>query len=124
MDYNSLIIYFSALLLGCITIFTAYFLHKTYKLPYLSDYVYFLLLANVWGFFIWIAPDLLKIFESDGQGPFISYKMISVVKWFGFPFHLLQLYFLVRMLWGMMDLPVRRLFKNIYILFISSTTTA
>jgi DNA-binding CsgD family transcriptional regulator len=109
--YNHL----AALLLGIAAVIVAYRLQKTYRHPFLSDYVMVLLLSAVWGFALWTVPGLLDSVHSvyGGNPTFSNVPMVA--KWFGFPFHLLQLYFLVLTLGGLQRFPIGRLFKQIYL---------
>ncbi|MEN6311082.1 MAG: helix-turn-helix transcriptional regulator [Acidobacteriota bacterium] len=105
----------AALLLGIAAVIIAYRLQKTYRYPFLSDYLMFLLLSAFWGFCLWTVPGILDSVRSVYGGRPVFSELPTVAKWFGFPFHLLQLYFLVLALAGLLRLPVGRTFKRVYL---------
>jgi DNA-binding CsgD family transcriptional regulator len=114
MDTGILLENLAALLLSFAALLATLRLLKSYRLPFLSDYAAFLLLSTVWGFALWTIPGLLDAARALPSGsPGLS-RLPLVAKWFGFPFHLLQLYFLVLTLAGLLGMEVKRSFKRAY----------
>ena len=114
MDPGILLSSLGALLLGLAAILVAYRLEKSHRHPFLAHYVMFLVLSAAWGFALWIVPALLSAFgPAAGRSGFHGLPLVS--KWFGFPFHLLQLYFLVLLLSGLLEQPVSRVFRRVYL---------
>jgi DNA-binding CsgD family transcriptional regulator len=114
MDPRILFNNLAALLLSLAVLIAAYRLLKTYPRPFLSDYTVFLLLSAVWGFALWTIPGFLEASKTASGAVAPWHKLPLLSKWFGFPFHLLQLYFLALTLAGLLEVPVKRSFKRIY----------
>jgi DNA-binding CsgD family transcriptional regulator len=114
MEPGILLSHLAALFLSLAVLAVAYRLSKAYRRPFLSDYAIFLLLAAVWGFALWTIPGFINAAKAapGGSAAFLRIPMVS--KWFGFPFHLLQLYFLALTLAGLLEIRVKRSFKRIY----------
>ena len=105
----------AALMLGIAAVSVAYRLQRIHRHPFLADYVIFLMMSAVWGFVLWTIPGLIDAIRSvSGATPAMT-RLPMIAKWFGFPFHLIQLYFLVLMLGGLHHRPVERTFKGIYL---------
>lgn len=114
MDPSTLLDSLSALVLGLAAILAAHRLERVHRHRFLGDYVMFLVLSALWGFALWIVPALLSASgPAAGASGLRGFPMVS--KWFGFPFHLLQLYFLVLLLSGLLERPVSNLFRRAYL---------
>jgi|GEM_PF-6052954 DNA-binding CsgD family transcriptional regulator len=114
MDAGILANHLAALFLSFAALLAAFRLMKRHRLPFLSDYAAFLLLSAVWGFALWTIPGFLDAARALPAGsPGLS-RVPLVAKWFGFPFHLLQLYFLTLTLAGLLRIKVKPSFKRAY----------
>jgi len=115
METISLLCQFLALSGAFVGVAAAYRLRKTVGDPYLSEYQTFLILSGVWGCLLWTVPSLfLGVLLKDPAGLFAYNRAVLVLLWFGFPFFLLQLYFLVLTVETLLGRTVRRAFKRAY----------
>src|SRR5512136_2745280 len=90
-----LAVHFAALLTAVVCIAVASRLQRQVGDAFMSDYVVFLVLSALWGFVLWTAPWLIGLEGAAAAPAGLSVRAVTAIKWFGFPFHLLQLYFLV-----------------------------
>ena len=100
-------VHFAALMLAVASIAVASRLQRQVGDPFLSDYVAFLGLSALWGFALWTLPGLMQLLGPDTVPTGTPIRTITAVKWFGFPFHLLQLYCLVLAFGGMLSRRAR-----------------
>ncbi len=114
MDPGILAAHLATLSLSFAVLFAAFRLFKVYRRPFLSDYAVSLLLSAVWTFALWTIPGFVSAAKSPSGGSPALSGLTLMSKWFGFPFHLLQLYFLALTLAGLLEIRVRRSFKWVY----------
>ncbi len=107
--------YLAALLVSFAAVVAAYRLLKKYRHSFLSDYTVFLLLSAVWGFALWTIPGFVEAAKAASGGAAALSRIPLVSKWFGFPFHLVQLYFLALTLAGLLGIAVTKTFKRTYL---------
>jgi len=114
MDLAVFALYVAAPMLALAGIVFVFGLRRSTGQPFLSDYLAFLTLSGLWGFVLWTFPGLLRLLAAETASPRGLSAVISTTKWVGFPFHLLQLYFLILTLAGILGRAVSRGFKRVY----------
>lgn len=111
MDLAGFALLLAAPLLAMAGIAFAFGLRRSAEEPFLRDYLVVLALSGLWGFVLWTFPGLLRLLVAEkAAGPGLS-SVISTAKWFGFPFHLLQLYFMILTVAGILGRTVSRAFR-------------
>jgi DNA-binding CsgD family transcriptional regulator len=115
MHFAVFALYIAAPMLALAGIVLAFRLRRLRGEPFLSHYLAFLALSGLWGLALWTFPGLLRFLVASHAPPFALSPVILASKWIGFPFHLLQLYFLILTLAGILGRPVSKTFKMIYI---------
>lgn len=103
---------FVALIIGIISLVVSYRLVRTYHLPYLNNYFYFVLCSVVSGFFDWIAFNWIKVWV-----PAItphSLDSIYHVFWglIGFPCAVFAVYFLFNTLSEMAGFTIKKIVRR------------
>ena len=108
--------YVFSLAAGALCLILVYRLIHRYRLPFLLNLFYFLLLTQVWGFILWILPILVPSFFGEAYVPYESVlPVFHLAKWFGFPIQILHAYFLWAVVMGMLNIPLKKRYVWIYV---------
>ncbi len=112
----SIYLYFLAGAIVAVTLSIAYKLHKTYPLPCLSYYFYYLLLFNISSFAL---RPMQRIFVGTLNLTFWQAQQFFVVTalFVAAPLFIIGLYFLIKFAAGLVEVKISRLFKIIYSLY-------
>ncbi|NIM12388.1 MAG: hypothetical protein GTO45_09760 [Candidatus Aminicenantes bacterium] len=116
MSYLSILLYILCLSVGMGTIILSYRMVKTYRVSYLSHYLYFLITYNILGFLklllTYLAPKLF-----DGLSLETLCSIHQLLLFFVFPLVPICIYFFVKFITGFLDRDLPGVFKKGYILF-------
>lgn len=114
MDVEILFSHLVGLFLSLAVLLAAFRLMKRHRIPFLTEYTASLLLSALWSFALWTVSGLLDAAGgfAGGQAGISRIRLVS--KWFGFPFHLAQLYFLALAIAGLLGVGIRRIFRRAY----------
>jgi len=95
MALSGTIHYIAIILISLTSTILTYHIYRRIKLPALGDYFILIFLSCVWGFFIWLVPGLVAdLLDHNPHIAGLSFKIISVLKWFAFPLNIFHAYFL------------------------------
>lgn len=116
MSYLVILLYVLSLSVGMSTIILAYRMTRTYRVMYLSNYLYFLITYNILGFLklilTYLAPKLF-----DGLSTETLHSIHILLLFFVFPLVPIAIYFFIKFITGFLDKDIPGLFKKGYILF-------
>jgi DNA-binding CsgD family transcriptional regulator len=102
--------------MGMSTIILSFRLVRTYRVLYLSNYLYFIITYNILGFLklmlTYLAPKLF-----DGLSMETLQNIHILLLFFVYPLVAIAIYFFIKFITGFLDMDIPGLFKKAYILF-------
>ena len=97
MDLTFILFYLTVSFFGYYAIYFSSKLFKTYEFTFLRYLNYFIIFSVIFGFFNWIAPEIINYLLIDLTGK-SSLVLISLIRNLGLPFLLIKLYFLYHLI--------------------------
>jgi len=116
MSNFSVVFYIIALFIGFLTVYLAYRLNRTYRLGYLSSYLYFLIAFNVMGFLNHIGRYLgVSLLMDSPEETLILVRYLFA--FLAFPFVALSIYLFIAFANDLISTKIPSLFNRLYGIF-------